>query len=115
MVHETTDFGRAQSSTAVDDTDGRNHRRPRRLASVLLFLRVMKKDDRSAQPSDTQTTQKDPDEWKTGDEPMTPAQRSYLETLARDTGESVDENLSKAEASKLIDRLRQRSPRVQGD
>ena len=31
--------------------------------------------------------QKDPDEWKTGDEPMTPAQRSYLETLAQDAGD----------------------------
>ena len=56
--------------------------------------------------------QKDPDEWKTGDEPMTASQRSYLETLAQDTGEQVEENLTKAEASKLIDELRQRSPRV---
>jgi len=59
--------------------------------------------------------QKDPDEWKTGDEPMTASQRSYLETLAQDTGEAVDDNLTKAEASKLIDELRQRSPRVNGD
>jgi hypothetical protein len=58
--------------------------------------------------------QKDPDEWKTGDEPMTPAQRSYLDTLAQDTGEEVDEDLTKAEASKQIDALRQRSPRVSG-
>jgi hypothetical protein len=57
--------------------------------------------------------QRDPDEWKTGDEPMTAAQRSYLETLCRDTGEEFDENLSKAEASKRIDELRQRSPRLQ--
>jgi hypothetical protein len=56
--------------------------------------------------------QKDPDEWKTGDEPMTPAQRSYLETLAQDSGEQVDEDLTKAEASKKIDELRARSPRV---
>jgi hypothetical protein len=59
--------------------------------------------------------QKDPDEWKTGDEPMTASQRSYLETLAQDTGEQVEEGLTKAEASKLIDELRQRSPRVSGD
>jgi hypothetical protein len=57
--------------------------------------------------------QRDPDEWKTGDEPMTAAQRSYLETLCRDTGEEFDHNLSKAEASKRIDELRQRSPRLQ--
>jgi hypothetical protein len=62
--------------------------------------------------NDPSALQKDPDEWKSGDEPMTPAQRSYLETLARDTGEEVDENLTKAEASKRIDELRQRSPRV---
>jgi hypothetical protein len=46
---------------------------------------------------------------------MTAAQRSCLETLSRDTGEPVDESLSKAEASKRIDRLRERSPRVQGE
>ena len=62
--------------------------------------------------SDSSALQKDPDEWKTGDEPMTAAQRSYLETLANDIGESFDDNLTKAEASKLIDELRQRSPRV---
>jgi Protein of unknown function (DUF3072) len=58
---------------------------------------------------------KDPDEWKTGDEPMTPSQRSYLDTLAQDTGERVTDNLTKAEASKLIDELRQRSPRVNAE
>ena len=56
--------------------------------------------------------QRDPDDWKTGDEPMTAAQRSYLETLCNDTGETFEENLTKAEASKLIDELRQRSPRL---
>jgi len=59
--------------------------------------------------------QKDPDDWKTGDEPMTPAQRSYLDTLAQDSGERVDEDLTKAEASKKIDELREKSPRVNGD
>jgi hypothetical protein len=56
--------------------------------------------------------QRDPDEWKTGDEPMTDAQRSYLETLCRETGEPFDETLSKADASKRIDELRERSPRL---
>lgn len=56
--------------------------------------------------------QRDPDEWKTGDEPMTDAQRSYLETLCRDTGETFDPALTKAEASKRIDDLRARSPRL---
>ena len=64
---------------------------------------------------DPRALQKDPDEWKTGDEPMTAAQRSYLETLSRETGEPLDDTLTKAEASKRIDALRQRSPRVAGD
>ncbi len=49
---------------------------------------------------------KDPDEWKTGDEPMTEAQRSYLHTLGSQTGEEIDENLTKAEASKRIEELK---------
>jgi hypothetical protein len=57
--------------------------------------------------------QKDPDQWVTGDEPMTPAQRSYLETLARQAGEAVDDNMTKAEASKRIDELRGKAS--QGD
>lgn len=61
---------------------------------------------------DNSALQKDPDDWKTGDEPMTAAQRSYLETLSRDTGDEVDANLTKAEASKRIDELREKSPRV---
>jgi hypothetical protein len=65
-------------------------------------------------PQPNSTVQKDPDNWKTGDEPMTPAQRSYLNTLAQDTGETVDENLTKAEASKKIDELRKESPRLAG-
>ncbi len=55
---------------------------------------------------------KDPDDWKTGDEPMTGAQRSYLQTLATEAGETVDdEQLSKAEASKRIDELKDRTGR----
>jgi hypothetical protein len=56
--------------------------------------------------------QRDPDKWKTGDEPMTAAQRSYLETLCHDTGGEFDETLTKAEASKRIDELREKSPRL---
>jgi hypothetical protein len=80
------------------------------LASDLLSLRAMsnQQSDDTAQPA----LQRDPDEWKTGDEPMTDAQRSYLETLCRETGEEVDASLSKADASKRIDELRKRSPRL---
>ena len=57
--------------------------------------------------------QKDPEEWVTGDEPMTAAQESYLHTLARDAGEKVPEGLTKAQASELIDELQERSGRLQ--
>ncbi len=56
-------------------------------------------------------TLKDPDNWRTGDEPATGAQLSYLQTLATEAGEQVDLNLSKAEASKKIDLLQQRTGR----
>ena len=55
--------------------------------------------------------QKDPDEWVTGDESMTDAQASYLKTLAQEAGEEVDETLTKAEASKRIDELQERTGR----
>ena len=48
---------------------------------------------------------KDPENWVTGDEDMTGAQRSYLETLAREAGETLSADLTKAEASEHIDRL----------
>ena len=48
---------------------------------------------------------KDPDDWTTGDEPMTGPQESYLSTLAQEAGEDVPDDLSKAEASKRIDDL----------
>lgn len=50
-------------------------------------------------------TQKDPDEWSTGGEPMTGAQQSYLKTLSDEAGEPFDDTLTKAEASKRIDEL----------
>ncbi len=55
--------------------------------------------------------QKDPDEWATGDEPMTGAQASYLETLSREAGEQFDATLTKADASKRIDELRKKTGR----
>lgn len=68
--------------------------------------------NQAANNTDEPTLQRAPDEWKTGDEPMTDPQRSYLETLCRETGEAFDETLSKADASKRIDELRERSPRL---
>jgi hypothetical protein len=54
---------------------------------------------------------KDPDDWTTGDQPMTGAQRSYLNTLATEAGEEVEEDLTKAEASKKIDELQEKTGR----
>jgi hypothetical protein len=62
-------------------------------------------------PHTERTTAKDPDDWATGEEPMTGAQRSYLETLAREAGEGVPEDLTKADASKRIDELQARTGR----
>jgi hypothetical protein len=54
---------------------------------------------------------KDPSEWVTGDEPMTGAQESYLETLGREAGEEVEPDLSKAEASERIEQLQEKTGR----
>ena len=56
-------------------------------------------------------TQKDPDAWVTGDEPATGAQRSYLQTLAEEASEPLPEDLNKAEASKKIDELQEKTGR----
>ena len=60
-------------------------------------------------------TVKDPDDWVTGDEPMTGAQKSYLKTLSGEAGEELDESLTKADASKRIDELQQKTGRGQSD
>lgn len=56
-------------------------------------------------------TEKDPDDWTTGDEPMTGAQHSYLKTLSDEAKEEFDETLTKAEASKKIDELQHKTGR----
>jgi hypothetical protein len=59
----------------------------------------------------TRNAEKDPDDWVTGDEPMTGAQASYLKTLSEEAGEAFDPALTKAEASKRIDDLQARTGR----
>ncbi len=55
---------------------------------------------------------KDPADWTTGDEPMTGPQASYLGTLAQEAGQELPSgDLTKAEASKLIDELQARTGR----
>jgi hypothetical protein len=62
-------------------------------------------------PPQESNVEKDPSDWVTGDEPMTGAQASYLKTLSEQAGESFDPNLTKADASKRIDELRQKTGR----
>ncbi|MFT6533045.1 MAG: putative damage-inducible protein DinB [Limimaricola cinnabarinus] len=55
--------------------------------------------------------EKDPEDWVTGDEPMTGAQASYLKTLCEEAGEEFDDGLTKAKASERIDALQETSGR----
>jgi hypothetical protein len=55
--------------------------------------------------------EKDRSDWVTGGEPMTGPQRSYLSTLAQEAGQEVPDDLTKAQASELIDRLQQQTGR----
>ena len=63
--------------------------------------------------SEMTNTEKDPDQWVTGDEPMTGAQASYLQTLSQEADEPFDEKLSKADASRRIDELQDKTGRGQ--
>jgi hypothetical protein len=59
----------------------------------------------------TDNTKKNPDEWVSGDDPMTGAQASYLKTLCEQAGtpDAFNDNLTKAEASKMIDDMREKA------
>ena len=71
-------------------------------------------DKRTQQDADNSNMSKDPEDWVTGDEPMTGAQRSYLKTLSEEAHEPFDENLTKAKASKRIDELQRKTGRGVG-
>ncbi len=65
-------------------------------------------------PRQAQNQQKDPEDWTTGDEPMTGPQASYLETLLQQAGKSEDDldpNLTKRQASEMIDELQKETGR----
>jgi hypothetical protein len=80
--------------------------------SIKTFNMENKKNESQEQENQKKSnTVKDPDEWTTGREPMTGAQQSYLKTLSDEAGEELDENLSKAEASKKIDELQHKTGR----
>jgi hypothetical protein len=59
----------------------------------------------------TGNLQKDPDDWVTGEEPMTAAQASYLKTLSEEAHEPFESDLTKADASKRIEALQQKTGR----
>ncbi len=59
--------------------------------------------------------EKDPKDWVTGDEPMTGAQASYLQTLSEEAGEDFDGSLTKAQASERIEALQRTTGRGQPD
>ena len=61
--------------------------------------------------SDDNAAIKDPEDWKTGNEPETAAQRSYLDTLSREAGEQSPGPLTKADAAKHIEELQERTGR----
>jgi hypothetical protein len=79
---------------------------PARLSAPILVL--MTPDEPT--PA-MQNPEKDPDEWTTGEEPMTGPQRSYLQTLCREAGEEFNDKLTKAEASKKIEELQAKTGR----
>jgi hypothetical protein len=62
-------------------------------------------------PEPSSNTVKDPDDWTTGEERMTGAQASYLKTLSEEAGEEFDPGLTKAEASRRIDALQEKTGR----
>jgi hypothetical protein len=66
-------------------------------------------------PPQAQNQQKNPEEWVTGDEPMTGPQASYLQTLLQQAGRGDEFNpeLTKRDASELIDELQQKTGRGQ--
>jgi Protein of unknown function (DUF3072) len=61
-------------------------------------------DNPKIHPDSASNTEKDPDDWVSGDDAMTGAQASYLKTLSQQVHEpeAFDDRLTKAEASKRI-------------
>lgn len=68
-------------------------------------------DKQTQSMADKSNMEKDPKDWVTGDEPMTGAQRSYLKTLSEEAKEPFDDQLTKADASRRIDELQERTGR----
>ncbi len=71
-------------------------------------------DKRTQEQAERSNMEKRPEDWTTGDEPMTGAQRSYLKTLSEEAKVPFDDRLTKAEASRRIDELQKRTGRGEG-
>ncbi|RYZ56200.1 MAG: DUF3072 domain-containing protein [Proteobacteria bacterium] len=67
--------------------------------------------EEEAKPNILGSPERDPDQWVTGDEPMTGPQASYLKTLSEEAGIEFDSSLNKAEASKHIEELQKKTGR----
>ncbi len=74
----------------------------------------MAEDATGPQEAPSANPEKDPADWATGGEPMTGPQASYLQTLCQEAGEEFDEKLTKAEASRRIDELQEKTGRGEG-
>ncbi len=71
----------------------------------------MSQEEQSPTPPQGSNIEKDPEEWVTGEEPMTGAQASYLKTLSDEANEPFEQDLTKAEASRRIEELQQKTGR----
>jgi len=70
-------------------------------------------DKRTNEQADQSNMRKSPDDWVSGGEPMTGAQKSYLKTLCEETKQPFDDSLTKAQASKRIDELHRLTRRLE--
>lgn len=91
----------AKSPTRTHVETDENHDRARHESSA---------PDPKRDPAPPGNTEKDPDDWVSGGEPMTGAQASYLKTLSEQAHDpdAFAPDLTKAEASRRIDALKQR-------
>lgn len=62
-------------------------------------------------PADYANASRNPQDWVTGDAPMTPEQADYLKALAAEAGVAFDPGLTQAAAAERIDQLRAEIPR----
>jgi Protein of unknown function (DUF3072) len=93
------------SSATIHERFSREQRDDKQKRGAATERRRNQSQDRSRADSNTE---KEPDEWVSGGDPMTGAQASYLKTLSQELHEpdNFKPELTKAEASKRIDALK---------